>query len=404
MFNKPTLFVVIVLILVGLAVNSGKFDNLINSLKSNSNSTQATLEPVCKEQESLAKVKSCTYLVQTNLGHGSGFYIPGGYIVTNRHVIEGASKIFTPKDDKDIPLTLWGYSKDEDLAVLKSPFEATSCEFTDSTKIPLAETLYAIGWPFSPEGESSITRGIYSRSLKAIEGPEFIQTDAAINPGNSGGPLVGKCGIVGINTAKISWSDPNTPTEGFGFAISSNTAKSIVSQLITEGKPTNLPVGKIRIKEYTPDYNYEYTNPQPTLTPKPKPSFNLRTEQGVKEYQDYLKDHFAEEVSGGFDSDADPNIQKPDITSINAQGGGKVQITWNAVPGADKYSMFYGPSSGGYNFMTSAGTATSHEIGGLPVGSTFYFVIQASVPNCPTGKWNNFCTSLKGKEASVVVK
>src|SRR3990167_5335541 len=359
--NTKEIIVLIVIIIAVLAASQEKIASFVSNLNQPTTQTVASqTNNTCNEQDSLSKVKSCTYLIETDIGHGSGFYLSEGYIVTNRHVIEGASEIYTWIDENDTPLALWGYSQDEDLAILKAPFDAVGCEWADSGNIPLAQTLYVIGWPFSPEGESSITRGIYSRSLKAIEGPEFIQTDAAINQGNSGGPLVGQCGIVGINTAKISWSDPDTPTEGFGFAISSNTAKPIVNQLIAEGKPIKLPVGKTRIKEYTPDYEYEYTNPQPTLTPKPKPSFNLRTEQGVKEYQDYLKDHFAEEVSEGFDSDADPNIQKPDITSINSQGGGKVQLTWNAVAGADKYSMFYGPNSGGYNFMTSTVTATSH--------------------------------------------
>lgn len=406
MLNKSTLFIVIGVVLVGVAVNSSKFNNLLNSLASSSNNSKTVSEPVCREQESLAKVKSCTYLVQTNLGHGSGFYVSGGYIITNRHVIEGANRIFTTKDDEDIPLTLWGHSKDEDLAVLKAPFDALSCNWADSRSIPLAETLYAIGWPFSPEGESSVTRGIHSRSLKAIEGPEFIQTDAAINPGSSGGPLVGQCGIIGINTAKISWSDPNTPTEGFGFAISSNTAKPIVERLIAEGKPINLPVGRIEIREYTPDYSYEYANPQPTPTPKPKPSYNLETEEGrFKFWQDFKNTPNDEFVEGGFDTGAEQNNPAVNITSVEALGGGKVKVSWAPLnQEVLYYQVHYGPNSGGYDFTTSAGNNTSLEVGGFPVGSKYYFTVSAGWHGKNSlGQWEWQDTS-RGNEVSVIVK
>lgn len=245
--------------------------------------------------------------------------------------------------------------------------------------------------------------------LKAQEGPEFIQTDTAINPGNSGGPLIDSCGVIGINTAKISWSDPNTPTQGFGFAIAGNYAKLVINSLLANGKIYTLPIGQSPSKKYTPDYSYNYNQP-PTYnppTPTPAPKFDLRTEAGAKAYQAYLKDHFAQEVSGAIDEDVKTDIPKPDITSITAQSGGNVQITWNAVPNADKYEIFYGYGSGSNNFMTSvSGSATNYSIGGLPAGSTIYFTVQAGlngVNNCP-GFQNNFCYSPKGKEASVVVK
>lgn len=406
MLNKPVLLIIVIIIIGAFAINNNRFISQISNLKSSASNNQTTPESTCKEQESLAKVKSCAYLIQTNLGHGSGFYTSGGYIITNRHVVEGASKIFTPKDDVDIPLTLWGYSQDEDLAVLKAPFDSLSCEWADSSKIPLAETLYAIGWPFSPEGESSITRGIYSRSLKAVEGPEFIQTDAAINPGNSGGPLVGKCGIVGINTAKISWSDPNTPTEGFGFAISSNTAKAITSKLIADGKPTKLPIGKIQIKEYTPDYNYEYSNPQPTLTPKPKASYDTTTEAGRYQYwQDFKNTPNTEFVSGSFETGTKQNNPAVNISSVEALGGGKAKVSWTPLnQEVSYYEVHYGLNSGGYDFTTSAGNNSSLEVGGLTVGSKYYFTVSAGWHGKDaSGQWQWQDTS-KGNEVSVIIK
>lgn len=231
------------------------FSLLFSDQIRNKSRPRATRE--CNEQKVLQEVKYCTVLVlRDDGGHGTGFSIDKGFIVTNRHVIEGAKKL-TTWIYKEEPLILWNVSDENDLAVLKLQTEIPTCSWANSQEITLAETLYAVGWPNVPNGESSITRGIFSRTYKTEEGPEFIQTDAAINPGNSGGPLVSKCGIVGINTAKISWSDLYTPSEGFGFALSSNYAKPIIEELIKNGSEKKLPIKKIKLKEYTPQYNYD---------------------------------------------------------------------------------------------------------------------------------------------------
>jgi len=211
---------------------------------------------ICNEQGSLTQAKSCTVLVlRDDGGHGTGFSIEKGFLVTNRHVIEGAKKLNT-WIHKEEPLVLWNYSETEDIAVLKLPTEIPICNWANAKNIGLAETLYTIGWPNEPSGESSITKGIFSRFFKTGEGPEFIQTDAALNPGNSGGPLINKCGVIGINTAKFSWSDPKTPSEGFGFAIASNYAKPIIEKLIKDGEEKKLPIKPLRQKQYTPSYGY----------------------------------------------------------------------------------------------------------------------------------------------------
>src|SRR3990167_9830027 len=167
--NTKEIIVLVVIVVTTLVVSQEKIASFVSNLSQPTTQT-VTSQPnnTCNEQDSLSKVTSCTYLLEPDIGHGRGFYLSEGYIVTNRHVIEGASEIFTWIDENDTPLTLWGYSQDEDVARLKAPFDAVSCEWADSGNIPLAQTLYVSGWPGAPEGESSITRGIYSRSLKAI--------------------------------------------------------------------------------------------------------------------------------------------------------------------------------------------------------------------------------------------
>lgn len=230
-----------------------------------SSSASTSNQPSCNEQQALAQAKACTYLVRTDQGHGSGFAVSDKYLVTNKHVIEQASEITTWTGQENIYLDLWAYSQDVDLAVLKTRDNSkklTSCNWADSASIQLAETLYAVGWPNSPDGESSITRGIFSRFIQTDQGPLFIQTDAAINPGNSGGPLVNQCGIVGINTAKIVWSEQNVPAEGFSFAIAANYAQSQVQELVEQGSVKELPVKDLSQTKYTPQ----------TMTPSQAPA------------------------------------------------------------------------------------------------------------------------------------
>lgn len=215
--------------------------NSAKSLTQSNNSIQTLTSTSCDEQNNLMQAKNCTYIVETENGHGSGFFIAKGYLVTNTHVIENSTQIYTWINGKREPVSLWGFSVNDDIALLKIDTEAQTCSWSDSSKIELAETLYAVGWPEVLTGESAITKGIYSRIVKTQDNVEYIQTDAPINPGNSGGPLVGKCGIVGINEWKYS-GDPSAPAEGMGFAITSNRAKPVIDQFIKDGYVHNLPV------------------------------------------------------------------------------------------------------------------------------------------------------------------
>lgn len=192
----------------------------------------------CVEDYSINQAKACTTLIMRNDGgHGTGFSVNKGYLLTNKHVVAGAKKLSVWIGGWKELIT-WNYSPTLDLAVLKLPEDIPTCKWFDSSQLSLAETLYAVGWPNEPIGDSIITKGIFSRLNQFEEGLEFIQTDTAINPGNSGGPLVNSCGVVGINTLKEFWTQERLPRplEGLGNALSSKLLIPLVDRLITEGK------------------------------------------------------------------------------------------------------------------------------------------------------------------------
>ena len=220
----------------------------------------------CDEQWSLVNAKNCSALViRDDGGHGTGFSVQNGYLVTNKHVIEGAKKLTTWFKGEEIELKIWNYSPVFDLAILKLPVNIPTCGWFSSSKIELAETLYTVGWPNSPHGESTVTKGIYSRTNVFDDGMQFIQTDAPINPGNSGGPLVNKCGIVGINTLKESWSNEQLqrPLEGLGNALSSDSIIEVIKKLTEDGGDVEIPKSQntkqINTNPSTPIANLDLT-------------------------------------------------------------------------------------------------------------------------------------------------
>ncbi len=175
------------------------------------------------------------------ISSGSGVIIrEDGYIVTNNHVIDGATKIeVTLNNNKTYQATLVGTDPATDVALIK--IEAGGLPvipFGDSDKLRLGEWVLAIGSPY--DLRSTITAGIVSakgRSMPNYTGEfkieSFIQTDAAVNPGNSGGALVNKSGeLVGINTAIISQTGSYT---GYSFAVPVNIVHKIVDDLIDFG-------------------------------------------------------------------------------------------------------------------------------------------------------------------------
>jgi len=186
---------------------------------------------------------------QEKVGSGSGVIIrEDGYIVTNNHVIEGATDIqVTLNSNQTYNAVIVGTDPATDVALLK--IEASGLPvipFGDSDKLRLGEWVIAIGSPY--DLRSTITAGIVSakgRSMPNYTGEfkieSFIQTDAAVNPGNSGGALVDKNGnLVGINTAIISQTGSYA---GYSFAVPSNIVRKIVTDLIDFGSVKRAVLG-----------------------------------------------------------------------------------------------------------------------------------------------------------------
>ena len=186
---------------------------------------------------------------------GSGFIISAdGTIVTNNHVIDGATEIKVTLDDgSEHKATLLGRDAKSDLAVLKieagKPLPTVA--WGDSDALRPGDPILAIGNPFGIG--TTVTSGIVSaRGRDLHNGPydDFIQVDAAINHGNSGGPLVNTEGkVVGINTAIYS---PNGGNVGVGFAIPSDQAQAVVAKLISQGSIEHGYIG-VQIQTVTPD-------------------------------------------------------------------------------------------------------------------------------------------------------
>jgi len=196
---------------------------------------------------------------QIQHGIGSGIIIsPDGYIVTNNHVVEGATQMKVTLNDRRVfSAKLVGVDKLTDLAVIKiNATDLPSVAWGDSSQLKPGQTVLAFGSPFG-YFQNSVTRGIVSavnRQNPYADDPRkpggFIQTDAAINPGNSGGPLVNAHGeLVGINTFIISNSGSFA---GAGFAIPSQIVKATTAQLIKSGKVEHGYLG-ISMNDVTPD-------------------------------------------------------------------------------------------------------------------------------------------------------
>ena len=184
-------------------------------------------------------------------GSGSGVIIrQDGYIVTNNHVVSGATTIeVTLNNNKTYEATVIGTDPATDVALIK--IDATGLpvlQFADSDKLRLGEWVLAIGSPLGEELRSTITAGIVSAKGRSMPNTNrefkiesFIQTDAAVNPGNSGGALVNKEGeLVGINTAIVSTTGSYT---GYSVAVPSNIVKKVVSDLIDFGSVKRAMLG-----------------------------------------------------------------------------------------------------------------------------------------------------------------
>lgn len=184
---------------------------------------------------------------------GSGFIVDrDGYIITNNHVVAGAEEIKVKlADGREFKAKVIGRDPKTDLALIKitTIFEnLPTLGLGDSDAIRVGDWVLAVGNPFGLE--HTVTQGIISATGRVIgAGPydNFLQTDAPINPGNSGGPLVNLKGeVIGINTAIIAAG------QGIGFAIPSNLAQRVTSQIKATGKVVRGSIG-VSIQSMTPE-------------------------------------------------------------------------------------------------------------------------------------------------------
>ena len=193
-------------------------------------------------------------------GLGSGVIVTkDGYILTNNHVVDGAKEVkVTLKDGRDFTAKVVGRDPKSDIAVVKiDAKDLPVVPMADSDKVEVGDVVLAVGNPFGVG--QTVTKGIVSATDRGNMGIEdyedFIQTDAAINPGNSGGALVDIDGrLIGVNTAILSHSGGS---QGVGFAIPSNLARTVMESLIKTGHVTRGYLG-VMIQSVTPDLANEF--------------------------------------------------------------------------------------------------------------------------------------------------
>jgi S1-C subfamily serine protease len=226
-----------------LITSNGHDATTLGDVLSSSKSSLTLVELFEKSEEGVVKIQ-VERDGQNRGSQGSGFvYDNLGHIITNAHVVDGATKAtVTFLDGSQYDAEIIGKDKFTDIAVIKvneKPRLLHPLQIGDSSQLRVGEPVAAIGNPFGLSG--SMTSGIVSQMGRLLPSqdsgfsiPDVIQTDAAINPGNSGGPLLNLRGeVVGINTAIQSSSGEFS---GVGFAIPSNTAIKIVPSLIEDGE------------------------------------------------------------------------------------------------------------------------------------------------------------------------
>ena len=200
---------------------------------------------------------------------GSGVVLSAdGYVITNYHVVEGATHISVLlTDGRELPARMVGGDKLSDLAVLTvDAQDLIPAEFGNSDSLRVGDTVVAIGDPLGVELRGTMTNGIVSAINRNLTTDgrtlTLIQTNAALNSGNSGGPLINCYGqVIGINTMKIGDYVNSAGVEGLGFAIPSTTVKQIVDQLTSQGYVSGRPELGIQGVDVPEFYQFYYRMP-----------------------------------------------------------------------------------------------------------------------------------------------
>lgn len=220
-------------------------------------------------RRNISSVVSITAASASGTATGSGvIFSEQGYIVTNNHVISGASAITVLlTDGRELDASLVGKDSVSDLAVLQIyGDDLTPVQFGDSESIQVGDTVVAIGDPLGIKFRGTMTDGIISAINRDVEMSgrtmNLIQTNAALNSGNSGGPLINRYGqVIGINTMKIGAFADTAGVEGIGFAIPSATVKSVVENIIAYGYVPGRPTLGLQLETLSRFYQHFYRLP-----------------------------------------------------------------------------------------------------------------------------------------------
>lgn len=250
-------------------VTGGENAELVISQQNKADSEEQSVKEVAKKlvNQVVGIVSTSGEGFYANESQGSGvIFSADGYIVTNAHVIKGATgvKVVMPDEEHtSYDAKIIGSDTKTDLAVLK--IDATDLDAVDigaSAELEVGETVIAVGNPYGLDLASSVTRGIISALNREVTTESanmtLIQTDAAINPGNSGGALVNLYGqVIGINSSKIS----DTDAEGLGFAIPIDDVVPIVQELISRGYISGRPMIGIQGQDVSMQMSMMYNLP-----------------------------------------------------------------------------------------------------------------------------------------------
>lgn len=251
------------------STKSGNY-NITQVTNTDAEKKQLTVNEIAKHTGPSIVGISCTTTVKSYFGtqqstsSGSGIIITeSGNIVTNNHVIEGASSIKVKLNTgSEYEATLIGGDEKTDIAVIKiTPNEELhAAQIGDSESVEVGDLAVAIGNPLASELFGTVTAGVISGVNRTMVVGQremtLIQTDAAISPGNSGGALINHYGeVIGINSVKLV----DNAAEGLGFAIPMNEAVPIIKDLTEYGYVKGRPMLGITVREITPDLAY-YNN------------------------------------------------------------------------------------------------------------------------------------------------